>query len=144
MGRKGHGESNSTPGSSMATLCELTRWKDPVLSGLVAGSGLLFLIALSCYSLIAVAAYFGLSFVLLGLGSKLYVHLMGLLKKPCKDPQRQAGRTCAEAADCCCRQGGVGNIAKSKNSCQKLERVKSLSLDLNPDPSLNLDLPKVL
>merc|ERR1712055_637384 len=85
-GRKGHGESNSTPGSSMATLCELTRWKDPVLSGLVAGSGLLFLIALSCYSFIAVAAYFGLSLVLLGLGSKLYVHLMGLLKKPCKDP----------------------------------------------------------
>merc|ERR1712110_483132 len=31
-------------------------------------------------------AYFGLSLVLLGLGSKLYVHLMGLLKKPCKDP----------------------------------------------------------
>jgi len=70
----------------MATLCELTRWKDPVLSGLVAGSGLLFFIALSCYSFIAVAAYFGLSLVLLGLGSKLYVHLMGLLKKPCKDP----------------------------------------------------------
>merc|ERR1712203_682583 len=42
--------------------------------------------ALSCYSFIAVAAYFGLSLVLLGLGSKLYVHLMGLLKKPCKDP----------------------------------------------------------
>merc|ERR1712038_1638949 len=73
-------------GSSMAVLCELTRWKDPVLSGLVAGSGLLFLGALSCYSLIAVVAYFGLSLVLLGLGSKLYVHLMGLLKKPCKDP----------------------------------------------------------
>merc|ERR1712228_621476 len=80
-----HGESHSRPGSSMATLCELTRWKDPVLSGLVAGSGLLFLAAISCYSLIAVAAYFGLSLVLLGLGSKLYVHLMGLLKKPCED-----------------------------------------------------------
>ena len=52
----------------------------------MAGSGLLFLAAISCYSLIAVAAYFGLSLVLLGLGSKLYVHLMGLLKKPCKDP----------------------------------------------------------
>ena len=52
----------------------------------MAGSGLLFLGALSCYSLIAVVAYFGLSLVLLGLGSKLYVHLMGLLKKPCKDP----------------------------------------------------------
>merc|ERR1712055_667826 len=73
------GQSKLEPGSSMAVLCELTRWKDPVLSGLVAGSGLLFLGALSCYSLIAVVA-------LLGLGSKLYVHLMGLLKKPCKDP----------------------------------------------------------
>merc|ERR1712156_1420030 len=80
------GQSKLEPGSSMAVLCELTRWKDPVLSGLVAGSGLLFLGALSCYSLIAVVAYFGLSLVLLGLGSKPYVHLMGLLKKPCKDP----------------------------------------------------------
>merc|ERR1711944_79517 len=80
------GQSKLEPGSSMAVLCDLTRWKDPVLSGLVAGSGLLFLGALSCYSLIAVVAYFGLSLVLLGLGSKLYVHLMGLLKKPCKDP----------------------------------------------------------
>merc|ERR1712117_681748 len=77
------GQSKLEPGSSMAVLCELTRWKDPVLSGLVAGSGLLFLGALSCYSLIAVVAYFGLSLVL---RSKLYVHLMGLLKKPCKDP----------------------------------------------------------
>merc|ERR1712223_378658 len=87
------GQSKLEPGSSMAVLCDLTRWKDPVLSGLVAGSGLLFLGALSCYSLIAVVAYFGLSLVLLGLGSKLYVHLMGLLKKPCRDPSPRSPTT---------------------------------------------------
>ena len=50
------------------------------------GSGLLLLLALSSYSLISVVAYLGLSLVLVGLGAQLYVHLMGLLKKPCKDP----------------------------------------------------------
>ena len=64
----------------------LTRWVDPSLSGLVLGSGLVLLLSLSYYSALSVAAYFCLSLVLLGLGSKLYVHLMGLLKKPCKDP----------------------------------------------------------
>merc|ERR1712126_173019 len=99
-----HEQSNSTAGSSMASLCELTRWKDPVLSGLVAGSGLLFLIALSCYSAIAVAAYFGLSLVLLGLGSKLYVHLMGLLKKPCKDPLAKVESLNLEVTESRCRE----------------------------------------
>jgi hypothetical protein len=55
----------------------------------VLGSGLLLLLALSTYSLISVAAYLGLGLVVLGLGAKLYVHLMGLLKKPCKDPLAQ-------------------------------------------------------
>ena len=50
------------------------------------GSGLVLLLALSSYSLISVVAYLGLSLVLVGLGAQLYVHLMGLLKKPCKDP----------------------------------------------------------
>merc|ERR1711874_320768 len=35
-------------------------------------------------------------------------------------------------------------FAKSEDSCQKLERVKSLNLDFNSNLRLNLDLPKVL
>jgi len=45
-----------------------------------------FLLSLTSYSLISVVAYTMLSLVLLGLGAKMYVHLMGLLKKPCSDP----------------------------------------------------------
>ena len=62
------------------------RWRDPALSGLVLGSGLVLLLAVSSYSLISVVAYLGLSLLLVGLGAQLYVHLMGLLKKPCKAP----------------------------------------------------------
>merc|ERR1712226_1718854 len=71
---------------TMALGSTITRWKEPALSGLVLGSGLVLLLALSSYSLISVVAYLGLSLVLVGLGAQLYVHLMGLLKKPCKDP----------------------------------------------------------
>jgi len=70
----------------MSALHRLTRWSDPALSGLVSGSGLLFLVSLSFYSFLSVVAYLGLSLVLLGVGCKCYLHLMGLLKKPCKDP----------------------------------------------------------
>merc|ERR1712013_428455 len=121
------------PGSSMAVLCELTRWKDPVLSGLVAGSGLLFLGALSCYSLIAVVAYFGLSLVLLGLGSKLYVQAegggrpAGHRHHPLHQPQCQTSCPGASAAAGSTCQGGV-RVAKSEDPCQLLKRVKSSSL----------------
>merc|ERR1711874_323386 len=56
------------------------------LSGLVFGSGFVFLLSLSYFSLLSVIAYFALSLLFLGMGCKVYVHLMGALKKPCKDP----------------------------------------------------------
>jgi len=70
----------------MSKLHTLIRWTDPPLTGLVAGSGLVFLVSLSFFSFLSVVAYFGLSLVLVGVGCKCYLHLMGLLKKPCKDP----------------------------------------------------------
>jgi len=70
----------------MSALHRLIRWTDPALTGLVSGSGLLFLVSLSFYSFLSVLAYLGLSLVFLGVGCKCYLHLMGLLKKPCKDP----------------------------------------------------------
>merc|ERR1712025_910014 len=49
-------------------------------------SGLVILSSLLSYSFISVISNVMLLLTLGGLSSKLYVHLMGLLKKPCKDP----------------------------------------------------------
>eukprot|EP00092_Neocalanus_flemingeri_P023172 GFUD01025127.1.p1 GENE.GFUD01025127.1~~GFUD01025127.1.p1 ORF type:complete len:193 (-),score=59.65 GFUD01025127.1:161-739(-) len=68
------------------SLRNILNWSDPALSGLIFGSGLVFLLSLSHFSLLSVVAYFALTLVFFGLGSKLYVHLMGTLKKPCTDP----------------------------------------------------------
>merc|ERR1712020_43803 len=56
------------------------------LTGVVFGSGLVFFISLSYFSLLSVIAYLALGLLFLGMGCKLYVPLMGALKKPCKDP----------------------------------------------------------
>merc|ERR1712080_179281 len=74
----------------MATLRELTRWSDPALSGLVAGCGLAFLLSLSLYSAVSVVAYTMLALAMVGLCCKMYVHLMGLLKKPSGPPGQGA------------------------------------------------------
>ena len=67
-------------------LKNILNWSDPSLSGIIFGSGLVFLISLSYFSLLSVIAYLALAFLFLGMGCKVYVHLMGALKKPCKDP----------------------------------------------------------
>lgn len=64
----------------------LLNWSEPPNTGLVFGSGLVLLASLITHSVISVVSYLALALVLLGLGGKLYVHLMGMLKKPCKDP----------------------------------------------------------
>jgi len=67
-------------------LKSILNWSEPALSGLVFGSGFVFVFSLSHFSLLLVLAYFALTFLLFGVGCKVYVHLMGTLKKPCKDP----------------------------------------------------------
>ena len=67
-------------------LKNILNWSDPSLSGIVFGSGLVFLVSLSYFSLLSVIAYLALALLFLGIGCKVYVHLMGALKKPCKDP----------------------------------------------------------
>jgi len=44
------------------------------------------MISLIYLSLISLISYLALALVILGLGAKTYVHLMGLLNKPCQDP----------------------------------------------------------
>eukprot|EP00092_Neocalanus_flemingeri_P080029 GFUD01099777.1.p1 GENE.GFUD01099777.1~~GFUD01099777.1.p1 ORF type:complete len:218 (-),score=58.55 GFUD01099777.1:52-630(-) len=68
------------------SLRNILNWSDPALSGLIFGSGLVFLLSLSHFSLLSVVAYFALTLLLFGVVCKLYVHLMGTLKKPCTDP----------------------------------------------------------
>merc|ERR1712215_131595 len=67
-------------------LKSILNWSEPALSGLGVGSGFVFVFSLSHFSLLLVLAYFALTFLLFGVGCKVYVHLMGTLKKPCKDP----------------------------------------------------------
>merc|ERR1712055_25882 len=67
-------------------LKSILNWSEPALSGLIFGSGFVFLLSLSHFSLLSVLAYFALTLLFFGVGCKVYVHLMGTLKKPCKDP----------------------------------------------------------
>eukprot|EP00090_Calanus_glacialis_P008062 TRINITY_DN1640_c0_g1_i1.p1 TRINITY_DN1640_c0_g1~~TRINITY_DN1640_c0_g1_i1.p1 ORF type:complete len:203 (+),score=78.41 TRINITY_DN1640_c0_g1_i1:139-747(+) len=67
-------------------LRNILNWSDPSLSGLIFGSGFVFLLSLSHFSLLSVIAYFSLTLLFFCMGCKVYVHLMGTLKKPCKDP----------------------------------------------------------
>ena len=64
----------------------LLTWTDPLLTGSIFGAGLGFLISNIFFSFLSTSAYFTLGLVMSGLASKLYVHLMGFLKKPCSDP----------------------------------------------------------
>merc|ERR1712080_134628 len=109
----------------MATLRELTRWSDPALSGLVAGCGLAFLLSLSLYSAVSVVAYTMLALAMVGLCCKMYVHLMGLLKKPCQDPLarvQQLQLTVTEDQV----QGGLSSLLTGLNAT--LARLRSLVL----------------
>merc|ERR1711892_879225 len=89
MGRKGRYQwrrSHPSTHTNIMALRSILNWSDPSLSGLIFGSGFVFLLSLSHFSLLSVIAYFALTLLFLGVGCKVYVHLMGTLKKPCKDP----------------------------------------------------------
>ena len=64
----------------------LWMWTHPPASGLALVSGLAVLISLVKFSLISVVSHTLLSVLLIGVAARVYVHLMGFLKKPCTDP----------------------------------------------------------
>ena len=74
-------------------------------------------------------AYLGLSLLLLGVGSKLYVHMMGMLKKPCKDPL-----AAVEVLDMTVSEDQVQGCLVFSASCANMlaAKVKSLLLLENP------------
>jgi len=59
-------------------------WVNPPVSAGVLVGVLATLISLSWFSSISLLSNLLLLLVLGGVGSKIYVHLMGMLKKPCK------------------------------------------------------------
>merc|ERR1711913_189513 len=64
----------------------ILRWSHPQVSSLILVAGFVFLVSLLKFSLIPVTAHFALAALMLGVGCRVYVHLMGFLKKPCRDP----------------------------------------------------------
>eukprot|EP00092_Neocalanus_flemingeri_P044830 GFUD01049853.1.p1 GENE.GFUD01049853.1~~GFUD01049853.1.p1 ORF type:complete len:197 (-),score=55.71 GFUD01049853.1:24-614(-) len=73
-------------------LLDILNWTCPTLTGGFFGAGLVFLVSNIYFSFLSVSAYFTLALVMFGLSSKLYVHLMGFLKKPCSDPLAEIER----------------------------------------------------
>ena len=69
----------------MSPLASLLYWENSLLSAGVFAAGLLFLSACLHWSVLSVTANLLLYMFLASLASKLYVHLMGFMKKPCKD-----------------------------------------------------------
>ena len=69
----------------MSPLARLLYWENSLLSAGVFAGGLLFLSACLHWSVLSVTANLLLYMFLASLASKLYVHLMGFMKKPCKD-----------------------------------------------------------
>ena len=61
-------------------------WSHPPVSGLVLAAGLVLLVSMLRFSLISVVAHAALAVLLLAVAARVYVHLMGFLKKPCTDP----------------------------------------------------------
>ena len=69
----------------MSYIQRLFYWENTLVSGSVFAGGLLFLSSCLRWSFLSVTANVLLYLFLAGLASKLYVHLMGFMKKPCKD-----------------------------------------------------------
>ena len=69
----------------MSVLQRLVMWEDCRVSGAVFLAGLLLLLACALLPLLCVLTNLALYLSLATLAAKLYVHLMGFLKKPCED-----------------------------------------------------------
>ena len=69
----------------MSYIVTILAWEDRLLSAGVFTGGLVFLISCLRWSVLSVTTNSLLYIFLASLLSKLYVHLMGFMKKPCKD-----------------------------------------------------------
>jgi len=75
--------------SDYSAMGKLFHWADPAASGVSLVLGVVLLFCLAAYSIISIVSNVLLLAVLGGVGCKVYVHMMGFLKKPCKDPLAQ-------------------------------------------------------
>merc|ERR1712025_933036 len=115
----------------------LLTWANPSISGIVLTSGLALMISLCSYSLISVTSNLMLLLTLGGLSCKMYVHFMGLLKKPCKDPL-----VTLEGLDLSVKEEGVLKVTEAlgKYYNQAAEELKRLLLLDNIFDSLKFGL----
>ena len=70
----------------MSYVVRIIAWENRLLSAGVFAGGLVFLLSCLRWSVLSVTTNSLLYVFLASLLSKLYVHLMGFMKKPCKDP----------------------------------------------------------
>lgn len=80
---------------------KLFHWVDPVASGVTLVLGIVLIFCLAAYSIISILSNVLLLAVLGGVGCKVYVHMMGFLKKPCKDPLAQLALLDVSCTDEC-------------------------------------------
>ena len=64
---------------------KIVLWENPQLTALIFLCGLVFLVSCLFLPFLQILTNIGLYLSLLSLAAKLYVHLMGFLKKPCQD-----------------------------------------------------------
>lgn len=95
--------------SDYSAMGKLFHWADPVASGVSLVLGVVLLFCLAAYSIISIVSNVLLLAVLGGIGCKVYVHMMGFLKKPCKDPLAQLALVDVSCTEEC--------IAPTLNSC---------------------------
>jgi hypothetical protein len=108
---------------------KLFHWVDPVASGVTLLLGIVLIVCLAAYSIISIVSNVLLLAVLGGVGCKVYVHMMGFLKKPCKDPLAQLALldvSCTEE----CIAPTLNSIVQSYNSASNQMRSLLLGEDL--------------
>ena len=64
---------------------KIVLWENPQLTALIFLCGLVFLVSCLFLPFLQILTNIGLYLSLTSLATKLYVHLMGFLKKPCQD-----------------------------------------------------------
>jgi len=121
--RNGGGARGAAETLNYSATGKIFHWVDPVASGVVLASGLVVLIGLAWYSVISIFANLLLLGVFLGVSCKIYVHLMGMLKKPCKDPLAQLAVVDLSITEDCIRDSVVGFVESYNYAVNEFRRL---------------------
>ncbi|XP_023339588.1 reticulon-2 [Eurytemora carolleeae] len=109
--------------SNYSAVGKLVYWVNPPVSAGVLVGVLATLISLSWFSSISLLSNLLLLLVLGGVGSKIYVHLMGMLKKPCKDPLAQLAVVDVSVSEECVAELLKSTAETLNNTTSELRRL---------------------